>query len=154
MAEHVRQVADPHRAAEGGCSLDTHLQVAHDRLARDEELVHEDVPGSTREPPGGGQPAQALLVLGSHLEIVVDHRHLAVEEEAGVGRVGLHRREQMVDELDQPQAEGLERRVPLPVPVSVRHDVDSSALGHTAQVRALEGNDAWPAGASGRRGRV
>ena len=35
--------------------------------------------------------AQALLGLGPHGQVVVDHRHLPVEQEVGVGRVGLER---------------------------------------------------------------
>ena len=68
---------------------------------------------------------QALLGLGAHREVVVDHRHLPVEQEVGVGRVGLELREEAVEQVDQPQPERLERRVPLPVPVGVGDDVDA-----------------------------
>ena len=64
------------------------------------------------------------LGLGAHREVVVDHRHLPVEQEVGVGRVGLELGEQLVEQVDQPQPERLERRVPLPVPVGVGDDVD------------------------------
>ena len=50
MAEHVRQVADRHRAAELGRTPLPVLEVARDRLARDEKLVHQHLPGPDREP--------------------------------------------------------------------------------------------------------
>jgi hypothetical protein len=36
------------------------------------------------------------------LEVVVDHRHLSVEQEAGVGGVGLETGEQFVEDVDEP----------------------------------------------------
>ena len=81
--------------------------------------------------PAGGQGPQALLGLGADLEVVVDHRHLAVEQEVGVGRIGLELGEQLVEQVDEPQPERLERRVPLPVPVGVRDDVDATGHGRT-----------------------
>ncbi len=50
MAEHVGEVADFHGPPELRCALEPELQVAHDRLAGDEEFVHEDVPGAERDP--------------------------------------------------------------------------------------------------------
>ena len=49
VPEHVGQVAHRHRAPEACGAVEAELQVADDRLARDEELVHEDVPGAHRE---------------------------------------------------------------------------------------------------------
>ena len=100
------------------------LQVPHDGLARDEELVHEDVPRAHRQPPRRGQGADALLVLGPDLEVVVDHGHLPVEEEPGVRRVALEQGEELVEHLHQAQPEALVRLVPLPVPVGVGDDGD------------------------------
>ena len=105
-----------------GGALEAELEVADDRLAGDEELVHEDVPGPHGEPAGGREAAEALLGLGPDREVVVDHRHLPVEQEVGVRRVGLEPGEQVVEQVDQPQPEGLERRVPLAIPVGVRND--------------------------------
>ena len=57
------------------------LQVAHDRLARHHELVHEDHPRADREALVGDEPGEARRGLGAHLEVVVDDRGLAVEQE-------------------------------------------------------------------------
>ena len=67
-----------------------------------------------------GETTESLLGLGSDGEVVVDHGRLAVEQEVRVRRVGLEPGEQVVEQLDQPQPEGLERGVPLTVPVRVR----------------------------------
>ncbi len=64
--------------------------------------------GPNDDPARGSEMAQTPLVLGADLEVVVDRRHVAVEEESGIGGVGLHERQQLVHELDQPQLEGAE----------------------------------------------
>ena len=132
VPEHVGQVADVHDAAERGPPLNAHLQVAHDGLARGEELVHEDVPRAHAQPAGGRQRPQPLLGLGTHLEVVVDDRHLPVEHEVGVAGVLLEEGEQVVDQLDEGEAEVLIGLVPFPVPVRVRND-DNPSGGHDRQ---------------------
>jgi hypothetical protein len=42
----------------------------------------------------------------------------------GVAGVGVEPREQLVEQLDEAQAEPLEREVPLAIPMRVRDDVD------------------------------
>ncbi len=121
VAEHVRQVADTHRAAELVAAPEPLLEVADDRLAGDEELVHEHLPGADREPSLLDEPLDPPLGFGPDLQVVVDCRELAVEGEA-VALVCLHEVEQAVDEPDEPQAEALEREIPLAVPVRVRDD--------------------------------
>ncbi len=122
VAEHVRQVPHVHDAAEGGAPHEPHLEIAHDRLTGGEELVHQDVPGTHAHPSGRGQSPQATLVLGSHLEVVVHHGHLAVEHEVRVTRIVLEERDQGVDQFHQGQAKVLVGLVPFPVPVCVRND--------------------------------
>ena len=68
-----------------------------------------------------------MPVFGAGLEVVVYSRHLAVEEIARIGRVGLHELEQLVPEIDEAQLESPEGRVPLAVPVRVGDDVDPAA---------------------------
>ena len=133
VAEHVGQVAHGHGSAEGGRPLETELEVAHHGLARHTELVHQHVPGPDREPAARRQPPQTLFGVRAQSQVVVDHRHLTVEHVAGVGGVGLEARQQLVEQLDQLQAEGLEGRVPLPVPVGVGDDGDRP--GHGLSVR-------------------
>ena len=81
VTEHVGQVADLHHAPEGASPDDALLQVPHDGLAGDEELVHEDVPGSHGDPAGGGERPEPVLVLGADLQVVVDDGQLTVEQE-------------------------------------------------------------------------
>ena len=59
VAEHVRQVADRHRPAELLGAAGAGFQVAHDRLARDEELVHEDEPRADGQAPAADEGAHA-----------------------------------------------------------------------------------------------
>ena len=124
VAEHVGQVPDVHHATELGTARDAELEVADHRLARHHELVHEDHPRPDCEPARARKPRQRGRGLGSHREVVVEHRGLPVEQEARVREVGLEHREQRVEQPDQAQAERLERRVPLAVPVGVRDDGD------------------------------
>ena len=123
VAEHVGQVADPHRATELRGPGPAELQVADHRLARDEELVHEDLPRPDRQAALGDEPADERLGFRADLEVVVDRRALAVEREPEPA-VRLHPLEQLVDEVDEAQPERLERLVPLAVPVGVRDQVD------------------------------
>ena len=109
VTEHVGQVADGHRAAELGGPGHAELEVAHHRLARDHELVHEDHPRPDREPAARGEPLQRAGGLGSYLEVVVEHRGLAVEEEPGIREVPFEQREQVVEEVHEPQTERLKR---------------------------------------------
>ena len=127
MAEHVGEVAHLHGAPERGRALEAELQIAHDRLAGDEEFVHEDVPGAEGDPSRSREAPKTALVLGTSLEVVVHSRHLAVEQIVRIRRVGLHEHEQLVHEVDETELEGPERRVPLAVPVRVGDDVDPAA---------------------------
>ena len=89
VAEHVGQVADLHRPTERRGAVEPDLQVAHDGLARHEELVHEDVPRADGDPSRGGEAAQRRLGLRPHGEVVVDDRHLPVEQEVDERRIGI-----------------------------------------------------------------
>ena len=106
-----------------GAAAQPELEVAHERLAGHQELVHEDVPRSDLDASRGREPPEPLGVLGAYLEVVVDDGHLPVEQVPLVGGVGLHEIEQLVHELDEAQTERLERLVPLAVPVRVGNDV-------------------------------
>ena len=104
--------------------------------------------------PDADEPAQRVGGLGSHLEVVVDDRGLPVEQEARVRQVGLEQRQQRVEQLHEPHAERLERRVPLAVPVRVRDDRDGDRLrvGHADNVsRARKPSRQKRAQCSGRK---
>ena len=123
VPEHVRQVADAHLAAELARTREALLEVPPDRLAGDEELVHQHLPRPDRQPTLLDERAQPLLVLGPDLEVVVDGLQLAVERE-DEPLVRLHQLEHVVDQPHELQAEALERQVPLAVPVRVGDQVD------------------------------
>jgi hypothetical protein len=126
VAEHVGQVAHLHGAAETGRRGQAQFEIAHDGLAGHQELVAQHVPRAHREPAGGHQRPQAVLGLRSHLEVVVDDRHLAVEEEVGVGGVRFEEGHQRIERVHQAVAEDLIGLVPLTVPVGVRYHGDTA----------------------------
>ena len=132
VAEHVRQIAQLHDAPEGGAATEAHLEVAHDGLARGEELVHQDVPGPHADPAGCGERPKPPLGLRADLEVVVHHGHLPVQHEVGIAGVALEQGEEGVDQLHQGEAEILVRLVPFPVPMCVRND-GNPASGHDRQ---------------------
>ena len=123
VPEAVGEVPDAHRAAKvlGACEPD--LEIPHDRLAADEELVDERLPRPDREPPVADKTADPFLGLRSNLEVVVDRCQLSVEREAHA-LVGREQFEHFVDDIDQRDSKRLERPVPLAVPVRVRDEED------------------------------
>jgi hypothetical protein len=123
VAEHVRQVAHSHRAAHLLGAREPCLQVPDRGLAVDEELVHQRLPRADSQPPRDDERANALFRLRPDLEVVVDSRELAVEREPQA-LVCLERVEHVVHDLHERHAEGLERAVPLPVPVRVGDEDD------------------------------
>ncbi len=147
VAEHVGEVADAHGrvATEAGGAGQAPLQIADDGLARDHELVHQDHPRPHLEPARRGEGGEARRRIGAHLQVVVDHRGLAVEEEPGEGRVALEQVEQVVDEVDQLHPVGLERCVPLAVPVGVGNDrhLTSGISSHPAQDTSPASANRW-----------
>jgi hypothetical protein len=126
VSEHVRQISDGHRAAQFPRSREARLEIADDRLAVDEEFVHERLPGADREASRLNERADPSLCLGPDLEVVVDGRELAVEREPQA-LVPLELVEEVVDDVDERDPEGLERAVPLPVPMRVRDEEDQRA---------------------------
>ncbi len=152
VPEHVGEVADVHDAAEGGSADDAHLEVPDDRLTRGEELVHEDVPRPHADPAGRRQRPQARFGLRSHFEVVVDHRHLAVQHEVGVAGVGLEQGEQGVEHVDQIEPKLLVGLVPFAVPVRVRDDGDAARC-HVRQTMACGGSRTGRGGGARATGR-
>ena len=139
VAEHVGQVADPHRAAQVLGASPAQLEVADDRLARDEELVEQDLPRPDGQAALGDEPADQGLRRGPDLEVVVDGRRLAVEREAQP-RIRRHPLEELVDQVDQAHPEHLERLVPLAVPVRVGDQVDDGlAVAGRASAGPVDG---------------
>ena len=99
------------------------LEVADDRLAADEELVDERLPGADREAACLHERPDPILSLGPDLKVVVDRRQLPVVREAPT-LVSLVQLEHLVDDVHERDAKGLERAIPLPIPVGVRDEKD------------------------------
>src|SRR5690606_8483238 len=123
VAEHVRQVADRHRAAELGRALPADLEVAHDRLAGAQEFVEQDVPRPDGQLSGPYELHDAVPVLGPDLQVVVDGGVLAIEGELE-RRVGFSACDDVVDHVGQPLTEHLKRLVPLTIPMRVWNQDD------------------------------
>jgi hypothetical protein len=132
VAEHVRQVADAHRAPEVLCACEAGLEVAQRRLAVDEELVHQRLPRTDREAPRPHERTNPHLRFRPDLEVVVNRCQLAIEREAQA-LIRFELIEHFVDDVDERDPEGLERAVPLPVPVGVRNEEDAQVLTEPAR---------------------
>ena len=131
VAEHVRQVPDSHRAPELRGAREARFEVPHDRLAVDEELVHERLPRPDREAVRAHELANPFAGLRADLEVVVDGCQLTVEREAQL-RLRLEPLEHLVDDVHERDTEGLEGPVPLPVPVRVRDEEDAQVFTEPA----------------------
>ncbi len=123
VAERVGDVADVHARAERARRRAAPRQVADEGLAADEERVGEDVPRPEGEAALRNEALDLLSTLRPHREVVLDDDGLAVEQEALEVWTLLQNRQEVVQHVDEPDAEVVEREVPLPVPVAVRYDV-------------------------------
>ncbi len=89
--------------------------------------------GCTYHGPAARRPARTpaasvVAALGAHLQVVVQHDRLTVEDEPEPGiRVELI--EHRIDRVDEAAAELFEGAVPLAIPMEVRDEVD---VAHTA----------------------
>ncbi len=123
VAEHVGQVTDLHRSAEIVCPPPAALEVAHQRFAADQELVHQDLPRADGQASALDVTPQALLLLRPNLEVVVDRGQLTVQREGKV-RLCLEHLHHAIHEVHELHPEALERPIPLAVPVRVRDEVN------------------------------
>ena len=122
VAEHVGEVAHGHHAAELGGAQHAGLEVAHDGLARDHELVHEALPRTDRYASARDESRDGVGLFGPYLEVVVDDDGLAVEQEPRVREVAVEHRQELVEQTNQADTEHLERLVPLAIPVRMGND--------------------------------
>jgi hypothetical protein len=127
MPEAVGQVPDRRRCrAEALAYVPADQEVAHQRLGPDQQLVGKDVARPDLDPPRLEQRPQPALVVGTDIEVVLEHDRLAVERERREPWVALERLDDAVDDVREPQAEVLERAIPLPVPVGMWHDGEAA----------------------------
>ena len=145
VAEHVRQVPNVHGPAELGGLAQPQLNIPDERLARHQEFVGQRVPRAHGELAFCRQVRQALSLVRPDLQIVVDHRHLAVELEVGVAPIRGQLGEQAVEQFHQLHPEKRVRLVPLPVPVGVWNDMHAAGHGHNVgRVGAVNRpNESW-----------
>ena len=136
VPERVGDVAEALRPAQRVRPRRALLQVAHDRLGRAQELVHEDAPRPDAEPPVLHLARDVLFGAGADLEVVLDRGDLTVEVEVTEPGVGVQNVEQLVHRVHELQPVALERLVPLSVPVRMRDDVDDGLRGHAASISA------------------
>src|SRR5262249_16943164 len=136
VAEVVGEVAGAARFdPEAPADATPEQEVADERFAADEDLVREDVRRAHLEAAGVEQRLQPFLVLGSYLDVVLEHDRLSVERERCERGVALERVQDSVDDRPETQPEELERQVPLAVPVRVRDDEvpEVGHLGHAPE---------------------
>ena len=93
------------------------------------ELVGEDIPRPDLQPTVAHEPRDSRALLGPDPEIVLEQDGLTVEEEAAKIRGGVEAVEQVVDGGDEAGHEGGAGKIPLPVPVGVRDEMDGEP-GH------------------------
>src|SRR5207245_428354 len=100
----------------------TFEQIPDDGFSAGNELVGQHVPGAGLEAAVVEQLLELRFAFGAHVQIVLEHDTLAVEEEA----LALFWRivDQLIDERDESLAESLEREIPLAIPVRVCDDVN------------------------------
>ncbi len=140
MPKQIGQIADGHRRAELRRDSMPALEVPHQRLAADEKLVRHVVPRANQYPALGDESSQSRLVLGSQLEVVLEHDGLAVKVKVSIVGLRLHQVEQPIDETYEADAKLLKGEIPLPVPVGVRDDV----RGHFCELRGVLDRDIGP----------
>ncbi len=140
VPEHVGQVTDlrgsspmaaspPRAAARANPCCRFRTIVSPDTMNSSMRIIH----GPTWRRPAPASARTRCSWCGAHLEVVVDDRGLAVEEEPGERLIGLQQVEEVVDQVHQLHPVALERGVPLPVPVGVGDDPDGS---HRLRIRA------------------
>ena len=105
------------------CTRKSGLEVPDRRLTVDEELVHQCLPRADRQSAREHECPDALLRLRPDLEVVIRRRELPVEREPQP-LVGLELVQHVVDDVHERDPEGLERAVPLPIPVRMWDEED------------------------------
>ncbi len=108
-------------------------QVAHQGLARRNQLVGEHVPGADLEPPRLHERAEVRFALGARAQVVLDQHRLAIEKKAAVRRVSLEALDELVHDWDEAGLERGSREIPLSIPMRVGDEVKDE----TAQAESL-----------------
>ena len=100
VTEAVGRVAGPGRLpAEAAADAPPEQKVANEALATNEQLVGKHIPGPDLEPARSEQRAQPCLVVGSHVDVVLEHDRLPVEREREERRIPFEHVEHLVERL-------------------------------------------------------
>ena len=94
-------------------------EVADVGLAAGEGFVGDDVPGADLQLALLDDALEVVEAVGADLEVVLEGEGVAVEEEVLVLGFGVEEFDELVEEADEADAEGLVGEVPLAVPVGV-----------------------------------
>src|SRR6266540_24957 len=146
MAERVGDVSHAHGTAERRRDAETFLEVAHERFARDEQVVGEDVPRTDEESFRADKFLDARSIFRPLLEVIFDRDHVSVEGEGPELGVALEKVEELRDHRNETRAIALEPFVPFAVPMRMRDDVGAPARAPAQpcddERRAQTGDDA------------
>ena len=137
MSERVRDVSDAHRASERRGDAQALLEIPEQRLAGDEQVIGEHVPGPDEQTLGTHQRLDARAIVRPLLEVVLDSDGVPVERERAERAVPLEQVEKLRHHRHEPRAIALEALVPLAIPVGVRHD-ERAPTGAAPQQRDRE----------------
>ena len=129
VAEGVRRVEHVGATAKPLGVGPAEQKIANERLPGRDEFVREDIPRPDLQPAVAHEPRDARTLLRTDPEVVLEQHGLTVEEEAAkIGR-GVEAVEQIVEGGNEPGHECGAGKIPLPVPVGVRDEMDGEP-GH------------------------
>ncbi len=130
VAEHVAHETGVRRLpAELARNVTAEGDIAHQRLAGDEELVGQHIPGADDELAFSGEALDLAAALRPHLQVVFQDDRLAVALEGAAQLIALPAGDDPIQQANQPVAVVLEGLIPLTVPVSAEDVVDAT-WGH------------------------
>ena len=119
MAERIRGVDHVGAATELLGVRGAGEEVAHQGLARWNQLVREDIPGTGLEAALAHQTAQRVAAVGAKAEVVLGEHGLPIEQETPKARLRLETSHDIVHRRNQPRGERGSWQVPLTIPVGV-----------------------------------
>ena len=114
--------------------------VASPLVPAGQEEVVLDIPRSDSQIPAPDPSPECLPAFRADLQIILQTDRLRIQFKEIVG-MALENLQQMVDQVDQPESEGLERLVPFPVPVRMGDHVRVERTVRFHRVTGLSGTE-------------
>jgi hypothetical protein len=134
MPERIRAVQHRwRRGSERAHRATSREQIADESFSAGNQLVSEDVPGTSLDTSVLQRGGDVRCALRSDVEVVLQHDGLPVEEEAAVARTV----QNLVDQRDELLPEAFGRVIPLAIPVGVGDDVDGDEHRENLRCRSL-----------------